>query len=112
MSDRRQVPRYIAEISSQVSQPPGAPPHSVTLVNLSISGCSLEGAGSLKAKQDCEITFEWEGRQFRAEATITWKSSKGEAGLKFLYVDPTHQELLKTICATLRLQPLTHREEE
>ena len=112
MSDRRQVPRYIAEFQAQVSQPPGAPPQSVTLVNLSVSGCSLEGAGSLIAGQHCELTFEWEGQQFRAEATVTWKSSKGEAGLKFLYVSPTDQELLRRICATLRLQPLIHREEE
>jgi c-di-GMP-binding flagellar brake protein YcgR len=111
MSERRQVPRYIAEFGGQVSQPPGAPPLSVALVNISISGCSLEGAGSLKARQECEITFEWEGQQFRAEATVTWKSSKGEAGLKFLYVDPAHQELLKKVCATLRLQPLIQRDQ-
>lgn len=111
MSERRQVPRYIAEFGGQVSQPPGAPPQSTRLVNLSISGCSLEGAEGLKPGQHCEISFEREGQEFRAEAAVTWKSSKGEAGLKFLYVSPAHQELLKKICATLRLQPLVHREE-
>lgn len=112
MSDRGQVPRYIAELPGQVSQPPGTLPLRVTLINLSVSGCSLEGAGALKAKQDCEISFEWEGQQFRAEAAVTWKSSKGEAGLKFLYVDPSHQQLLRKVCANLRLQPLTHQPEE
>ena len=112
MSDRRQVPRYIAEFHGQVAQPPGAPPHTVTLVNLSVSGCSLEGAGSLKPGQHCEITFEREGQQFRAEAAVTWKSSKGEAGMKFLYVSPADQEVLKKVCATLRLQPLIRRVEE
>jgi hypothetical protein len=112
MSDRRQDPRYMAEFPGQISQPAGAPPRSVTLVNLSVSGCSLEGAGSLRASQHCEIAFEWEGQQFRAEAAVTWKSSKGEAGLKLLYVDPAHQELLKRICGTLRPQPVAHLAEE
>ena len=112
MSDRRQVPRYIAEFRAQASQPPGAPPQSVTLVNLSMSGCSLEGADSLKAGQHCEVSFEQEGHQFRAEAAVTWKSSEGEAGLRFLYISPADQEVLRKICATLRLQPLIHREEE
>lgn len=112
MSDRRQVPRYIAEFHAQVSQPPGAPPQSVTLVNVSMSGCSLEGAASLIAGQYCEIAFEREGQQFRAEGTVTWKSSQGEVGLKFLYASPTDLEQLRRICATLRLQPLTHRAEE
>ena len=112
MSDRRQVPRYIAEFHAQASQPPGAPPQSVTLVNLSMSGCSLEGAASLIAGQYCEIAFEQEGRQFRAEATVTWKSSQGEVGLKFLYASPTDLELLRKTCATLRLQPLAHREDQ
>jgi len=112
MSDRRQVPRYIAEFHAQASQPPGAPPQSVTLVNLSVTGCSLENAGSLKAGQHCKLTFEQEGQEFCAEATITWKSSQGEAGLRFLYISPTDQELLRKICATLHLQPLTHQEDE
>jgi hypothetical protein len=112
MSDRRQLPRYIAEFDAAVAQPPGAPPQSVTLVNLSMSGCSVEGGGSLMAGQHCEITFEREGQQFRAEATVTWKSSQGEVGMKFIYASPTDLELLRKICATLRLQPLVHREEE
>jgi hypothetical protein len=66
----------------------------------------------LNVKQECEIAFEWEGREFRAEAAVTWKSSKGEAGLKFLYVNLAHQELLRKVCANLRLQPLTPLPEE
>jgi len=112
MNDRRQVPRYVAELSAQVSQPLGTPPFRVTLVNLSISGCSLEGAGALQAKQECEIAFEWEDQEFRAEAAVTWKSTKGEAGLKFLFVSLAHQELLKKVCANLRLQPLIPLPEE
>lgn len=107
INERRQVPRYVAELPAEVSQPPGGPALRVTVVNLSVAGCSLERGAPLKAKQECELSLEWMGRQFRAEATVTWKSSKGEAGLRFLYIDSTNQELLRTICANLRLQPLS-----
>jgi len=106
MIAHRQVPRYVAELPCAVSQPPGASPLHTKLVNLSISGCCLEGADALQVKQECEIAFEWGGRQFRAEAAVTWKSSRGEAGLKFLYIDPSHQDLLRSVCANLRLQPI------
>jgi len=106
MRERRQVPRYVAELHCEVSQPPGATPHHVKLVNLSVLGCSVEGADALQAKQDCEIAFEWGGHQFRAEATVTWKSSRGEAGLKFLSMDPAHQDVLRKLCANLRPLPL------
>jgi hypothetical protein len=108
MSDRRQVPRYVAELPARLSQPPGGPVSNVTVVNLSINGCCVEGAALIKANRDCELTMEWEGKQFRAVAEVTWKSSKGEAGLKFLYVDQESQDLLRKICSNLRLQPL-HR---
>ena len=65
----------------------------------------MESTGPLKVKEDCEITIEWEGKEFHAEAEVSWKSSKGEVGLRFLYVDQTSQELLRKICANLRLQP-------
>lgn len=104
---RRQVPRYLSDLPAQISQPPGTTPLKATVVNISVSGCSLEGAASLTAQKDCEITIEWEGREFRAEATVTWKSGKGEAGVRFLLIDPANQELLKKICSNLYLQPLT-----
>ena len=107
MSDRREFPRYIAELPGRISQPLESQAISVTVVNLSVSGCSLDGAHPLKANQDCELTILWEGREFSAQALVTWKSGKGEAGLKFLYVDQVNQALLRQICANLRLQPLT-----
>ncbi|MBZ5564667.1 MAG: PilZ domain-containing protein [Acidobacteriia bacterium] len=112
MVERRQVPRYQAELKGQVSQPAGGPTIDATVVTLSVAGCCLEGAASLQAKQDCEIIIAWEGREFRAEASVTWKSSKGEAGLKFLYIDQVNQELLRKICANLRLQPMAKVPEE
>lgn len=112
MPERRQVPRYQAELKGQVSQPSGGPALNATVVTLSVAGCCLEGASSLKVKEDCEIAIEWEGQVFHAEATVTWKSSKGEVGLKFLYIDQVNQELLRKICANLRLQPMAKVPEE
>ncbi len=112
MAERRQVPRYQAELKGRVSQPPGGPTLDATVVTLSVAGCCLEGASSLRAKEDCEIAIEWEGQEFRAEAAVTWRSSKGEVGLKFLYVDQVNQELLRKICANLRLQPMAKVPEE
>ncbi len=83
-----------------------------TVVTLSVAGCCLEGVASLQPKQDCEVIIAWEGQEFRGEAEVTWKSSTGEAGLKFLYVDQVNQELVRKICANLRLQPMAKVPEE
>jgi hypothetical protein len=107
MSERRQVPRYVAELPAQLSQPPGGAVYNVTVVNLSVMGCCVEGATSIKANQDCELTMEWEGKEFHAVGVATWKSGKAEAGMKFLYVDQESQSLLRKICSNLRLQPLS-----
>ena len=112
MSDRRQVPRYIAEFPGQVSQPPGALPRTVSVLNISVSGCSVGDAANLKAGQECEVVFQRKDLRFRAKAQVSWKNSQGEAGLRLLDVSPTQQEILRRICATLHLQPLVHREEE
>ncbi len=112
MAERRQVPRYQAELKGELIQPPSGPGLSATVVTLSVAGCCLEGASSLKAREECEIAIEWEGQEFRAAAEVTWKSSKGEAGLKFLYIDQVNQELLRKICANLRLQPMASVPEE
>jgi hypothetical protein len=112
MAERRQVPRYQAELKGRVAQPPGGAIVPVTVVTLSVAGCCLENAGSLKVKEECEITIDCEGKEFHAAAEVTWKSSKGEAGLRFIYVDQTSQELVRKICANLRLQPLAKLPEE
>lgn len=100
------MPRYIAELPAQVAQPPGGAPLRVTVVTLSISGCSLEGSYLLKIKEDCELTLEWGGNYFRTQASVVWKSSQGEVGLRFLDMDAASEQLLRKICANLRLQPL------
>lgn len=100
------MPRYLAELPAQVAQPSGGAPLRVTVVTLSISGCSLEGCYLLKTKEECELTFEWEGNCFRSQASVVWKSSQGEVGLRFLDMDAASEQILRKICANLRLQPL------
>jgi hypothetical protein len=103
---RRRVPRYISELNTAVSQPPGSASLKVTTTNLSVLGCCVEGVGPLKPDQICEVTIEWQGQRFRADAEIKWKSSKGEAGLNFLDLDQLNQTLLRKICSNLKLQPM------
>ncbi len=103
---RRSTPRYVANLPARVRPSSEAGELEAKVVNLSVMGCCLDGAGPLKGKQECEITIDWEGRRFQAGAMVTWKSSGGEAGLKFLEIDEESDRLLKTICSNLRLQPL------
>ena len=105
MGDRREVPRYIAEFHAQVIQPPDEAPLQVKVVSLSISGCSAAGARLMKLKQAAELAFEWEGTPFRAKISVVWKSHGGEVGIRFLDMDQESEELLRKICAKLRLQP-------
>jgi len=112
MSERRTVPRYDADLPAKLTPTAGGAAIDVKVTNLSITGCSLEGAVSLKPNEDCELKIEWESLEFHAEASVAWKSSKGEAGLRFLYVDQQNQQTLRTICSNLRLQPLTTRSQD
>ena len=105
-SERRQVPRYVAELPAMVLRPGGGPAIQVMVASLSIQGCAVEGAGSLKPNEDVELQIEWEGSEFHADASVAWKSSKGEIGLRFLYIDQRNQDLLRKICSNLRMQPL------
>jgi hypothetical protein len=112
MAERRRVPRYQAELKARVLQASEGLGLPVKVTTLSVAGCCVRAAESLKAQQECVLAIEWEGKQLRVESMVTWKSSRGEAGLKFTYLDEANQELLRTICSTLHLQPLVHRPEE
>ncbi len=110
MSERRTVPRYNADLPAKLAAPSiGNTEVTAKVTNLSITGCSLDGAGSLKASEDCHLRIDWQGLEFHAEASVVWKSSKGEVGLRFLYIDQKNQEVLRKICSNLRLQPLPPR---
>jgi hypothetical protein len=72
----------------------------------------LEYAPWLQVRQDCELTMEWKGREFRAPAVVIWKDAQGRAGLEFGSHDLANQALLREICSELRLKPLVQLPED
>jgi hypothetical protein len=76
-----------------------------TLVTLSILGGCVEGSGLPTPGQQCELVAEWEGKTLRAEAKVIWKG-KEQIGFVFTSLGSEVEQLLRQICANLRLQPL------
>jgi hypothetical protein len=107
MRERRQVPRYLADISAVISQPGGGPTSHVTVVVLSVQGCCIQGVGAPEVGRKCLVTLEWQAEEIQAEAVVAWKDAKGRAGLRFLPMDQQSSETLRELCATLRLQPMS-----
>ena len=112
MQDRRQVPRYLFNGPAELSQSPGRPALKVALLRISIQGCFAEGPGIPPVGQKCEVSFEWEGKQFRNQAEVIWRKPNGEAGLRFLSLEQRNLETLRELCAGLRLEPLVPRRPE
>lgn len=106
MSERRQVPRYDAEVSAVVYPAGSASGSNVTVVILSVQGCCVQGAGVPEVGKKCQLTLDWQGDEIRTEALVVWKGLKAEAGLRFLSMDTQSSETLRALCATLRLQPM------
>lgn len=77
----------------------------VMVEDLCILGCLLEYAPSLQVQQDCELIVDWEGRQFRTPALVAWISQQGQVGLAFHNSDAANHQLLREICAELRMKP-------
>ena len=106
MGERRQVPRYLAEVSAVVFPPGGGSGSSVTVVVLSVQGCCVQGAGVPEVGKKCQVNLDWQGEEIQTEATVVWKGLKGQTGLRFLSMDQQSSETLRALCATLRLQPM------
>ena len=106
MSERRQVPRYLAEVSAVVYPPGSASGCNVTVVILSVQGCCVQGAGVPEIGKKCNLSLNWEGEEIQTEALVVWKGLKAETGLRFLSMDLQSSEALRALCATLRLQPM------
>jgi hypothetical protein len=104
--ERRQVPRYLAEIPGVLSRPGEEAPSDVTVVVLGVRGCCIKRAGGLTIGGKCRLSFSWQGREIHTEAEVAWKGPEGLAGLRFLSLDEHSVETLRTLLATLRLQPL------
>ena len=106
MGERRQVPRYLADVSAVLYQPGSGSGSNVTVVVLSVQGCCVQGAGVPEIGKKCRLTLDWQGEEIQTEAIVAWKSLKGQAGLRFLSMDQQSSETLRALCATLHLQPM------
>jgi hypothetical protein len=109
---RRRVARYSAHLKARLSLPAEGSSYEVIVEDLAALGCLLEHAPWLQVRQQCELTVEWEGREFRSPAVVIWKNEQGQTGLEFTSNDPDSQALLREICAGLRLKPLVRLPED
>ncbi|MGD0694141.1 MAG: PilZ domain-containing protein [Terriglobia bacterium] len=107
MPDRRQVPRYLFNGAAQLSQTLDGPSDNITLESISVTGCRTESAVAPAVGQKAVLTIDWQGRPFRTEVEIVWKRPKGGAGLRFLSVDKESLAVLRDICSSHPLEPLT-----
>jgi hypothetical protein len=106
MGERRQVPRYLAEVSAVVYPAGSTAGTNLTVVVLSVQGCCVQGAGVPEVGKKCQLTLDWQGDKIRTEALVVWKGLKGQAGLRFSSMDQQSSETLRALLATLILQPL------
>ncbi len=101
---RRQFPRYVSELPALLSNPATGTKANVMLVSISLKGGCVEGQGLPETGQQCEINAEWEGRSLLIRSDIVWRT-KQQAGVRFEVIDDRTQQVLKEICAGLRLEP-------
>jgi hypothetical protein len=103
--ERRRVPRYISELRIQLLDPATGASRRVSMVTLSVLGCCLEGEGLPPAGRPCEVQVAWQGTPLRLPGEIVWKSEE-QAGVEFRNIEEEVQQLLRRVCANLRLKPL------
>lgn len=106
-NERRRVPRYLAEVTAQVTDHESAASLDVQVEVLSVQGCCVRGEGVPAQGKKCRLTFHWKGEEIQAEAQVVWKDPSGLAGLHFTTADTDTVSRLRSLCANLRLQPLT-----
>ena len=111
-NERRRVPRYTAHLKASLLLVDKGSVITVVVEDLCVLGCLLEYAPSLLKQQECVLTVEWSGREFRTPATVAWNSRQGQAGLSFHDIDAANQDLLRKICSELRMKPLVRMAED
>jgi PilZ domain len=104
--ERRRVPRYVSELVAAISNPATGSRSNVKVVTLSVLGGCVQGSELPAAGQSCEMSVEWEGEQLKMQAEIVWKHGN-QAGITFAALDPETEQLLRQVCAGLRLQPMS-----
>lgn len=81
----------------------------LTIASISVQGCRTEGGKLARTGTKCVLKFEWEERKFESEAEVAWRGHNGSAGLRFLSISEENLALLRDLCETLRLEPLTRK---
>lgn len=107
MRERRQVPRYKFNAPGRLLLPTNESLSEVTFTTVSVRGCRVRGSRVPAVGQKCQLAFEWEGKQFQNEVQVMWKKPNGEAGLTFVSLDEANLGLIRSLCATLHLEPMT-----
>jgi hypothetical protein len=105
--ERRCVPRYVSELRARLLDPATGATSRVRLITLSVLGGCLEGSELPSAGQKYEVSTEWEGKPLRMSAEIVWNSKGTQVGLRFASLDAETENLLRRVCANLRIQPMT-----
>lgn len=109
MSERREVPRYLYGGPANVSEPAALRVSTITIISLSVNGFRAKGSSIPDVGKTCELLYEWEGKQFRGQVEVMWKQPDGVSGLKLVSCDDQSREVLRRLCASLQLEPLTKR---
>ena len=112
IKERRQVPRHVANMKGGLRLAGETSTHAVVVEDLCVFGCSIDHPPSMTSHQDCELTVDWEGHQFRTQATVAWIKAQGKVGLKFHDTDEASQAMLRKLCAELRMKPLVRFEQK
>ena len=107
MRERRQVPRYQFRQTGRLMSLSNDTLSQVSFNTLSVRGCRVKGAGIPAVGQKCRLVFEWEGKQFEDAVEVMWKKTSGEAGLTFPSLSESSLQLIRSLCATLHLEPMT-----
>jgi hypothetical protein len=106
MRERRQVPRYQYRAHGRLIVSAGESPLEIDFTTLSVQGCRVQGKKIPPVGEHCQVSFEWEGLEFRGEAEVKWKKPNGDAGLVFTSIDETNLMLIRRACANLHLEPM------
>jgi len=105
--ERRRVPRYVSELPTRLANLHTGATSTATLVTLSVQGGCLEGMSLPEMGEECDLAAEWQGQKLLIQGVVVWKR-KNQVGIKLVSTGPAAEQLLRQICSSLRLQPLTN----
>lgn len=107
MRERRQVPRYKFHQTGRLMSLSNETLSEVSFTTLSVRGCRVKGSSIPAVGQKCRLVFEWEGKQFEDTVEVMWKKPSGDTGLTFPFLGEANLQLIRSLCASLHLEPLT-----